>query len=208
MVEFLTNEELWASKDWTKIDIEREKVLTLLKNKTTNVDFLPQNRLIFAFQKNIVKNKKLKEYCDWFELAEKTRNKNNVEEDFEDLKKNPTIMAVMERIEKKRLPEEELSALEALERELALSAIWRVGVREDMRQEVLEEVKKEVRSEVKEEVRSEVKEEVTRQIQVEMVLKTHKQGLEPSFISVILSLPIEKIDEIIADYKKKNNEIE
>ena len=56
-VEFLRNEVLWRTNDVKKISAERKKVLTLLNNKTKSLDFLAQNRLIFAFQKNIVKNK-------------------------------------------------------------------------------------------------------------------------------------------------------
>ena len=38
-------------------------------------------KIFSAFQKNIVKNKKMKPYVKWFEFAQKTRNENNQKSD-------------------------------------------------------------------------------------------------------------------------------
>jgi len=76
--EFLKNNLLWQNKDMTELLEHRERSLAQLNNKTRKLDFLQQNRLIYAFQKNIVKNgqkenSKYHKYLNSFELAEKQK---------------------------------------------------------------------------------------------------------------------------------------
>ena len=110
-VDFIKNNDLWASKDVEKICAVREEILTLLQNKSKGLDFLPQNKLTFAFQKNIVKSKKFQAYKEWFEFAEATRNKKNTKKDFDKFSKNKTLMLVLERIKTDTLNVEELDYL-------------------------------------------------------------------------------------------------
>ncbi len=208
--EFFKNDALWNSNDFEKMGIEREKILTLLNNNTKDLGFLSQNKLIYAFQKNIVKNKKLTKYFEWFELAEKTRNKNNTEQDFVNYKKNESLMAVIERIKTSEFDYEELSALEALERELALSALWRLDakielreevkeemtpilkeelkpmLKEELREEVLNEVKEELRGEVLNEVKEEVRGEVLNEVKEELTPKLKEELREEVVLSAFL----------------------
>ena len=216
--DFLKNEALWQSEDLKEIGEERQKALTLLQNETKSLDFLAQNRLVYAFQKNIVKNKKLKKYFDWFDLAEKSSNPNNVEADFEAYKKNPTLMAVMERIEKKKFQEEELSALEALEHELTLSAIWRVGETMKLKEEAIIEARLKVREEltpkITEELTSKITEELTPKIiekvraesKMEVVIAAYQQGISADLIANFTHLSIEKVNEIIESAENKSND--
>ena len=173
--------------------------------------------MIFAFQKNIVKNKKLKKYVRWFEFAEKTRNKNNVEADFEAYKNDDTLMEVMERLQTNKFVYEELSALEALERELALSAVWKMGVEEELREELIEEltpqIKQELTPQIKQELTPQIKQELTPQIKqearnerdIETVVAAYQQKLPLDLIMNITLLPLEKINQIIEKYKLENN---
>ena len=85
--EFIKNNLLWQNKDITELLTQRETALAQLTNKTKRLDFLQKNRLIYAFQKNIVKNSKkagskYHKYLNWFEFAEKTKNKLNEKSDF------------------------------------------------------------------------------------------------------------------------------
>ena len=217
--QFFENDDLWATNDVKKLDIERQKILTLLKNNTKGLDFLSQNRMIYAFQKNIVKNKKLTKYFKWFELAEKTRNKNNKEQDFATFKNDKTLMAVIERINTTKFNNEERTALEDLERELAYMAEWKFFARDEMidevraevkemvREEVKLEVREEVKSEVREEVKSEVREEVTSKLKedltAELVISSFQNGLDIDLIAKITHTSIEKATEIIKNFKSK-----
>ena len=111
-VDFITNNELWASKDVEKICTVREEILALLENKSKDLGFLPQNKLVFAFQKNIVKSKKFQPYKEWFEFAETTQNRTNTKQDFDKFKKNKVLMMVLNRIKTDLLEDEELDAFD------------------------------------------------------------------------------------------------
>ena len=79
--DFIANDELWRQplEDILK---EREKTLKILNNNTKDLDFFSQNRLIYAFQRNIIANNLLTKYFKWFDVAYKSRNINNSKEDF------------------------------------------------------------------------------------------------------------------------------
>jgi len=77
---------------------EREKCLEIINNKTRKLDFLQKNKLIYAFQPNIVKNKKYSKYLAWFELAEKTRNKLNEKGWFDEYLKDEIFVEIIKRI--------------------------------------------------------------------------------------------------------------
>ncbi|MCP3965466.1 MAG: hypothetical protein GY718_03805, partial [Lentisphaerae bacterium] len=82
VTEFVRNEKLWHQPEIVTLLEERAKVVEIMSNDTKHLDFLASNRLIFAFQKNIVKNRKIGKYVRWFEFAERTKNTDNTREDF------------------------------------------------------------------------------------------------------------------------------
>lgn len=112
LVDFLNNNRLWREPEIKKLLEERNKVLEVLQNEAKNLDFLPKNRLIFMFQKNIVKNKAMKKYEKWFEFAEKTRNENNAEKDFEAYKGDEIFCEMMRRLRKDTLSDEDFYYIE------------------------------------------------------------------------------------------------
>jgi len=59
---------------------------------------LQKNKLIYAFQPNIVKNQKYSKYLDWFELAEKTQNKLNEKNWFDKYLKDEIFAEIIKRI--------------------------------------------------------------------------------------------------------------
>ncbi len=101
--DFITDTTLWQ-QPLEAIEVEREKVLKILNNTTKDLDFFAQNRLIYAFQGNIVRNKKNSSYFKWFDFAQKSRNRENVEEDFSQFKKDKIMAEVMNRLKKSKLP--------------------------------------------------------------------------------------------------------
>ncbi len=103
IMEFIKNNLLWQNKDITELLKQREIALTQLSNKAKRLDFLQKNRLIYAFQKNIVSNNKKNDneyhkYIDWFELAEKTKNKKNQKSDFIKYEKDEIFAELIRRI--------------------------------------------------------------------------------------------------------------
>jgi hypothetical protein len=106
-LQFIENEKLWANPELTSIIKEQQKVLAILKNDTKEMRFLRNNKLIFLFQKNIVKNQLIKKYVRWFKFAEKTKNKNNQKIDFEEYQQDKVFSEVIRRIVKTSFNEEE-----------------------------------------------------------------------------------------------------
>lgn len=55
---FVLNDPLWRNEDIRELLEERQKVLTQLEDRAQQLDFLGQNRLVYALQQNIVRNQK------------------------------------------------------------------------------------------------------------------------------------------------------
>ena len=96
--DFIKNKNLWKEDNILELIAEREKCLEILNNKTKKLDFLQKNKLIYAFQPNIVKNKKYSKYLAWFELAEKTRDRFNEKGWFDEYLKDEIFVEIIKRI--------------------------------------------------------------------------------------------------------------
>ena len=187
----------------------------MLNNESKGIDFLAKNRLIYIFQKNIVKNKKISKYFDWFELAEKTKDKENEENDFIKYKKNKTFMAVIQRINKDKLESEDFTYIDDYEKFVIQNKLHEdvliKNLSKELRRELTQEVRKEVTQEVRKEVTQEVRKEVTQEVRIEGVkegilttlIAAYEEGLALDLIAKITKLPIEKVKEAIEDYKRK-----
>jgi Helicobacter pylori protein of unknown function (DUF874) len=105
--DFITDAKLWQ-KPLDDILEERKQMLHILGNKTKGLDFLAQNRLIYIFQKNIVKNKRIDlPYYKWFDFASMSRNPNNKEEDFIQYIKDKDMAELINRLRKDKLSPDE-----------------------------------------------------------------------------------------------------
>ncbi len=96
--DFIKNKNLWKEENLLQLLAEREKCLEIINNKTRKLDFLQKNKLIYAFQPNIVRNKKFSRYLPWFELADKTRNKLNEKGWFDEYLKDEIFVEIIKRI--------------------------------------------------------------------------------------------------------------
>jgi hypothetical protein len=96
--DFLENKTLWREDNIVALLKERERCLQIMNNKTKKLDFLKQNRLIYAFQPNIVRNKKLSKYLRWFEFAAKSRSRKNEKEWFDEYLNDDVFVEIMIRI--------------------------------------------------------------------------------------------------------------
>lgn len=191
--DFIKNDTLWDEKDLEKILKEREKALILLNNDSKDLDFLPQNRLIYAFQKNIVKNKKFSKYFKWFDLAEKTRNKNNTKLDFELYEKDKILMAVMQRIQKNALKLNDLRYIKNAD-SLFEGGIG-VGIAQGIEKGIEQGIEKGI--EIGESKKSK-----------EIVIIAYLEGFNNPIIAKLTKLPVNEVERIIEEYKmeqgKKN----
>ncbi len=112
VVYFITNKKLWHNPRCLEALKERDGVLETLKGDVENLGFWAQNRLIYLFQKNIVQNKALKKYERWFQLAEKTRDENNREEDFKCFAGEELFGEIIRRLNRTELSEEDIRYIE------------------------------------------------------------------------------------------------
>lgn len=78
---FINDVQMWRNLDIDEIISRRQDLYAKLNNPEKNLHFFKKNRLIYAFQPNIIKNKKFEKYFPWFELADKTLRK--ISEKFE-----------------------------------------------------------------------------------------------------------------------------
>lgn len=72
--------------------------MKILENKTKRLDFLAENRLIYAFQPNIVANRQNEKYARWFKFAAITKNPENTKSDFESFENQPIFNRIMEKL--------------------------------------------------------------------------------------------------------------
>ncbi len=113
---FILKEDFWTNPAVSEqVSQEREQLAALLKNNSKSLDFLRKNRLIYAFQPNIVKNKKNEKYFRWYDFAQKTLNKNNAKPDFRQYEKDEIMQRIMHRLNKEVLDEEDWKHVKSFE---------------------------------------------------------------------------------------------
>jgi hypothetical protein len=110
--DFIQNEALWTTTNRKELLKNRQKILKLLNNRQKNLDFLPQNRLIFLFQKNVVKNKNDALIFKWCEFAALTKNKNNVASDFKKFLNDPIFATMIEDLRTHKMSEGDFEYIE------------------------------------------------------------------------------------------------
>ena len=158
----------------------------MLNNQTKDLNFLSKNKLIYAFQKNIVKNKKYSPYFEWFEFAEKTLDKKNTKEDFAKYEKNEIFMAVIQRINKETLLSDDFTYIT----DWALHEERAKRFDDSLRDAITKEVTREVTQKMKEEAK------------INFIISSHKEGLDPFLIAKISNSSVEEVLKIIENYKK------
>ena len=105
--EFILDNNLWE-QPIEKILAHRDKAIKILENDTKGLSFFTQNRLIYVFQKNIIKNERTNlPYFKYFDFANLSRNPENKEEDFLKFKDNKEMEEVINRLRKDKLTPEE-----------------------------------------------------------------------------------------------------
>lgn len=107
IADFIRNSELWKNPSFNEIREKRDELLEILNNKTKELDFLQANKLIFMFQRHIVKSHKLRKYKRWFEFAEKTKNFSNTPSDFSNYNDDPVFSEMINRLQTKSFSKEQ-----------------------------------------------------------------------------------------------------
>lgn len=131
VADFLEKESLWRNPVIADLLKEREEALSILQNKTKKLHFLRQNRLIYAFQKNIIRNQKFAKYMRWFEFAEKTKDKNNEKADFVQYEKDEIFAEMLKRLDTKTFPQDDLTYITDYEKYITQAKRLEDGIYRD-----------------------------------------------------------------------------
>lgn len=125
---------------WKNGDIEArvKDILSTIKNDSKGLMFLQKNRLLFAFQKNIVKNEKFTRYSAWFTLAEKTLDKLNKKSDFDSYRKDKIFVELMRRLLKSNLTDDDLEYISDYQETREGIERYNEGMRNEGRNEGIE----------------------------------------------------------------------
>ncbi len=179
VLEFLKSERLWKNSEIRELLIERKRVLKVVANRAKDLDFLPKNRLIFAFQKNIVRNTHAEKYDRWFTFAEKTRHAGNSKEDFEEFQEDEIFAEIIRRLNKDALTEEDLRYIEQERRAWEEFSRLERGIYESGYNEgvYIGEQKRDC----------------------EIVLNMYRKGMSPEDIADLTGIPIEQVLSIIEE---------
>jgi hypothetical protein len=191
IADFLRNEQLWHSENVKTLLAERQRVLKIAQNGTKSLDFLPKNRLIFLFQRNIVKSlPSTARYQAWFHFAEKSRNTANEERDFQEFQGDEIFEEMIRRLNKGVLTTEDISYIDREEEMWAEVERWEMGYYQvgvaDGRKEGLKE------GEQKGLKKSETK----------TVRRLAQKGMAVAEIADLMELPITEIEQILASSSK------
>lgn len=115
---FVKNESLWENLldnkigDVKKLYYERKKLAEWLAKKEKNLDFLQENKMIYAFQPQVIKNSPDSRYYRWFDFAEKSKNKENKKTDFTDYEDDAVFSKLLRLLSVSFVPEPELHEAE------------------------------------------------------------------------------------------------
>ena len=202
--DFIKDDKLW-NDPIENILKERKRILELKNNNTKDLGFLSKNKLIFIFQKNIVKNLKNKknknsgEYPKWFDFAKKTKSKKNKKSDFTEYKNDKLFIDIMNMLLKDRLTQDEIKYI-TKEEELKEAYIKYTSVILEAKKEAQEEKRKAQEEKRKaDEFQKKLEEErkKTKEQMKEAVLDLFKMGLTKEQIANSLKLSIKEIEKII-----------
>ncbi len=210
--DFITDKNLWGN-DLDTILAERKKVLKIIENDTKGLDFFTKNRLIYIFQKNIVKNKRINlPYYKWFDFATKSRNVNNKEEDFTHYKNDKDMAEVINRLRKDKLTTEEADYASAFmsfevafermrqEKEADHKQIRKIEREIHKAEQVLLKEREERIKEREERIKAEEEKQL---LQIKMIKMLMQQGTSLPAIAEILGISLEETNELVKKMQHK-----
>ncbi len=211
--DFIRNDNLWTTENSASLLQQRTEVLKVMNNKSKNLDFLPTNRLIYMFQRNIVKNQKMSKYFKWFEFAQKTKNRNNVAADFKKYSNDPILVKIMEKLKTNVLPTDDFQYITDYEAHAIgvknyNDMILKEGFKEERQkityfyEDIIEQQKRKTERAEQEKQRAEQEKQLLLAKQLHLIDKCLKRG--DSFASIASFLEIDA--ETLSHYVEQLNE--
>jgi len=109
---FIHDMSIWKQPEIQELILQRNTLLTEISNNSKNLLWQQKNRLIYAFQKNIVANPEFAKYKVWFELAEKTLKKISDKFAYSEYEKDSILREVVRRLRRELENPEEIKYIE------------------------------------------------------------------------------------------------
>ncbi len=188
--DFIQNDTLWTTTNRKELLVNRQKILKMLNNKQKNLDFLPQNRLIFMFQKNIVKNKKDTLLFKWCEFATLTKNKNNVAADFKKFLNDPIFATMVEQLRTRKMSESDFEYIEDYDTYITGVRNYDEKIRDEALKEAYEIAKKEQNTLLKEQEALFKEQEVKARLEKMYIIRNMRlKGFSVELIADIADMP-------------------
>jgi len=195
---FIKDVKLWQNPDIQELISQRNLLLKQLENKSKDLPWLYENRLIYAFQKNIVKNKKYEKYYAWFELAQKTLDKISDKFAYSEYEKDAVLNEIMRRLSKEIDDPMQMEYIEDYDRFRIEIERYEEGVRATALREGmskgLKEGRKEGIQEAEAELLPQLQAERQKLIETAKFLKT--LNIDSQTISLKTGLSIEEIENL------------
>ncbi len=198
---FFLETDVWKNKN---IESRVQDVLKSINNNSKGLQFLQKNRLIFAFQKNIIKNNNISKYLKWFSIAGKTLKTNNKKEDFDEYKKDKILLELMRRLLRSDLNDADLEYIETeLETKKIIEryneSVFKKGIRQGMVQGIEEGIEQELANSnirIKQE-REDSKKRIKQEELKTNIYKLLFEGKNKNKISQQLKISIADIEKIL-----------
>ena len=146
-------------------------------------------KIFSAFQKNIVKNKKMKPYVKWFEFAQKTRNENNQKSDFDTYSKDAVFSEMIRKLSHKSLDSEDLSFIAYYRLLESQKDVWESQYKAEGKQTAWQEAQVHIQQ---------AKTEAQQITNKTILTLIQNSDLNDAAIAVALNVSIEKVKQVRA----------
>ena len=107
----LQNDELWRSENITQLLAKRLECISIMKNTSKQLNFLHENKLIFAMQPNIVNSTMFTKYKRWFQFAKISKDTNNVKQMFSEYEHDEVFAEVIRRLDSTEFDSNEMKEI-------------------------------------------------------------------------------------------------
>ncbi len=203
---FIRDSSLWKHGSLEQLQLCRDVVLQKINNNANGLMWMQENKEIFFFQKNIIKNAQNSAYRRWFVFAEKTLRRSNIKEDFDEYTGDVIFREMIRRLKVDKKDKENINYINTYEeykekvqrfidgitKEALINNQVELDNERDLKDKAILSAEKERR----------LKEEKEQKI-VNMILKRYNKGMTVSDISEDLELEEDEIKKIIQTFTNK-----
>ncbi len=147
VTDFMRDATIWGANDSETLLKRHAELLAIMDNDNKDIGFLSKNKLMFVFQKNIVKSLKMAKYSKLFKFAEATKNPDNKEKDFEIFKDDQIFIMMIDELKVANLNNDDSQYITDYPAFYERNLVYQEKLKREAMEEAMEEVRKEARLE-------------------------------------------------------------